>query len=151
VAQFIVQNIDDVIDNFDGELYKRIAKEFQVLVERGDALSVHYFRHHEAQEFRQLAIDMAVSPYEYSENWEKKWDVVLNQRMPDQNFKADSALGLKRFRLRKLSRICQQNIDKIKQLSQNADTDELLLYMSLQQRLQTLRNDLAKELGTVVF
>lgn len=151
VAQFIIQNIDDVIDNFDGEIYKRIAKEFQILLERGDTLSVHYFRHHEAQEFRQLSIDMAASPYEYSENWEKKWDVVLNQRLPDQNFKTDSNIGLKRFRLRKLSRICQQNIEKIKELSLGADTDELVLYMNLQKRLQTLRNDLAKELGTVVL
>jgi DNA primase len=151
VAQFIMSNIDDVIDNFDNIVYQRTTKEFQVLLERGEKPSVQYFMQHEAPELRQLAIDLATSPYEFSENWEKKWEVVLNQKMPDENFIKDSAHGLKRFRLRKLTRICEENITKVKELSAQGEVEEMMLYLRLQQRLQELRNELAKELGTVVF
>ncbi|PSR13616.1 MAG: DNA primase, partial [Bacteroidetes bacterium] len=126
-------------------------KECQVLLERGEKPSVQYFMQHEAPELRQLAIDLATSPYEFSENWEKKWEVVLNQKMPDENFIKDSAHGLKRFRLRKLTRICEENIAKVKELSAQDELEEMMLYLRLQQRLQELRNELAKELGTVVF
>ncbi|MEZ4986881.1 MAG: DNA primase [Saprospiraceae bacterium] len=151
VAQFIIANIDDVIDLFDNALYQRIAKEIQVLVGRGEVPSIHHFIHHESPEFRNLVLNFATTPYEYSENWEKKWDVILNQKMPDDNFRADSTTGLKRFRLRKLGRMIQENTHKIKDMGTSSDEDELLLYMRLHQRLQTLRNDLAKELGTVVL
>ena len=151
VAQFIMSNIDDVIDNFYNIVYQRTTKEFQVLLERGEKPSVQYFMQHEAPELRQLAIDLATSPYEFSENWEKKWEVVLNQKMPDENFIKDSAHGLKRFRLRKLTRICEENITKVKELSAQGEVEEMMLYLRLQQRLQELRNELAKELGTVVF
>lgn len=151
VAQFIMTNIDDVIDNFDNELYQRVAKEYQVLVEKGELPSASYFMQHETEELRKLAIDMVSTPYEFSENWEKKWEVVLNQKAPDENFIIDSAHGLKRFRLRKLTRLCQENVDKLKELTASNEIEELVLYMKLQQRLQTLRNGLANELGTVVL
>lgn len=151
VAQFILSNIDDVIDNFDNELYQRIAKESQILIERGDQVVANHFLQHETEELRKLAIDLSTTPYEFSDNWEKKWDVVLNQKAPDENFVSDSTHGLKRFRLRKLSRLCEENVDKLKELTANNEIEELMLYMKLQQRLQLLRNGLAKELGTVVL
>ncbi len=151
VAQFILSNIDDVIDNFDSPLYQRIAKEIQVLIERGETPSIDHFMKHETEELRQLAINVAATPYEFSENWEKKWDVVLNQKAPDENFLKDSSHGLKRFRLRKLSRLCDENIEKLRELMEQNAQEDLVLYMKLQQRLQNLRNSLAKELGTVVL
>lgn len=151
VAQFILSNIDDVIDNFDSPIYQRIAKEIQVLIERGETPSIDHFMKHDTEELRQLAINVAATPYEFSENWEKKWDVVLNQKAPDDNFIKDSSHGLKRFRLRKLSRLCDENIEKLKELMEQNEQEDLVLYMKLQQRLQNLRNSLAKELGTVVL
>ena len=151
VAQFVIDNIEDVIDNFDSELYQRVVKECSVLLERGEGPSTEYFLEHETAEIRQLAIDLVSQPYHFSENWFKKWDVVLNQKDPEENFIEDSNLALKRFRLRKLGRLCQENIERVKEFTQNGDTDELMLHLKLQQRLQEIRNDLAKELGTVVL
>lgn len=151
IAQFVIDNINDVIDDFDHELYQRIIKECAVLVERGEVPNTDYFLSHDAPELRQLAIDFVSRPYEFSDNWGKKWDVILNQKDPDENYILDSNLALKRFRLRKLGRICQQNIDKIKELSQKGETEDMLLHLRLQQRLQAIRNELAKELGTVVL
>ncbi len=151
VAQFILSNIDDVIDNFDHDLYKRVAKEFQTLIGRGEHPSLAYFKQHETKEIRELAININTSPHEFSENWEKKWDVILNQAAPDENFIKDSSHGLKRFRLRKLSKLCSENISKVKDLAAANKEEEMLLHLRLQQRLQGLRNDLAKDLGTVVL
>ena len=151
VAQFIIDNIEDVIDNFDNELYQRVIKECSVLLERGEEPSTTYFLEHETSDIRQLAIDLLSQPYHFSENWFKKWDVVLNQKDPEENFVRDSNLALKRFRLRKLGRLCDENIEKVKAFTQKGDNEELLLHLKLQQRLQEIRNDLAKELGTVVL
>lgn len=151
VAQFILHNIDDIIDSFDGELYKRIAKEFQVLLSRGEQPSLYFFKQHETKDIRELAERLSKPDYIYSENWEKRWEIVLNQIAPEDNFIKDSTHGLRRFRLRKLSRICDENISKIRELGAAGNEEELLLYLQLQQKLQVMRNDLAKDLGTVVF
>ncbi len=151
VAKFVVDNIEDVIDNFDSTLYQRVIKECSVLLDRGEMPSSTYFLEHDTPEIRQLAIDLLSQPYHFSENWTKKWDVVLNQKDPQDNFVEDSNLALKRFRLRKLGRLCDENIERVKEYTKSGDQEELLLHLKLQQRLQSMRNDLAKELGTVVL
>jgi DNA primase len=150
VAEFIIDNISDVIDEFDHELYQRVVKECSVLLKRQEKPSTDYFLQHDTSELRQLAIDFLSSPYAYSENWEKKWDVVLNQKDPEENYQLDSALALKRFRLRKVNRLLAQNVDKLRELTGMEHQGELLLYLKLHQRLQDIRNNLAEELGTVI-
>ncbi|MCB0635481.1 MAG: DNA primase [Lewinella sp.] len=149
VAEFVIQNIGDVIDEFDHALYQRVVKECSVLLNRNEAPNTDYFLQHETPELRQLAIDFLSTPYAYSENWEKKWEVVLNQKDPEENFQLDSAQALKRFRLRKVNRLMAQNVDTIRNLTGDGEQEDLLLHLKLHQRLQEIRNKLAQELGTV--
>ncbi|MCB0597715.1 MAG: DNA primase, partial [Phaeodactylibacter sp.] len=89
--------------------------------------------------------------YEYSENWEKRWDIFLSsQKMPDENFERDSTQALKRFKLRKLNKMIRQNAEKIKQLFEQKSED-YIIYLKLDQKLKGMRNELAEELGTVVL
>jgi DNA primase len=95
---------------------------------------------------------MMSSPYEYSENWEKKWDLFLHsQEMPDHNFIQDSLSSLKRFRLRKLKKMLERNQLKIKELSEGNDFEQAMIYMKLHQKIKTIHDDLAKEMGSVVL
>ena len=70
--------------------------------------------------------------------------------MPDDNFINDSTQSLKRFKLRKFDKMIRQNAEKIKTLFEQK-SDEYLLYLKLDQKLKAVRNQLAEELGTVVF
>ena len=149
-AEKILADIDDLIDNFEDPLYQRIVKECQIKVAKGEEYSALYFKEHETEEIRTLAINLFISPYEYSENWEKH-DIILNQKLPDQNYDNDIAQGVKYFRRRKLGGLCQEVKKEIKKLEGKDDEQELILHLKLLQRLQKLRNDIAKDLGTVVL
>lgn len=151
VAQFIVQNIVDVIDEFDHELYHRVVKECEVLIHKEEAPVTEYFLRHDTPELRQLAVDFLATPYTYSENWAKKWEVYLNQKAPEENFRLDAEMALKRFRLRKLNRLLAQNVADIQKFTQAGDQEELLLHLKLRQRLLDIRNNLAKDFGTVIL
>jgi DNA primase len=151
IAQFILHNIDDVIDNFDHKLYQRIVKEVQVKILRGEGLVSGYFQQHELPEVQKLAIDFLSTPYDYSENWEKKWSIGLNQKMPEENFVRDAEHTLKRFRLRKLKRLREQVTADLKQIESSGELGEdWMLHIKLKQRLDEMYRELAKELGTVV-
>ena len=70
--------------------------------------------------------------------------------MPDENFAKDSISAIKRFRLRKLNKMIQQNADQLKEVLKKGEGD-YMVHLKLDQKLKQMRNELAKELGTVVF
>lgn len=149
VAQYVWINIEDVIDYFDSSLYKRVVVDVIQRVNQGEDISVPYFINHSDPEVRQLAATVLTSPYEFSENWEKKHEVFLNQRKPEENFNKDAELAVKRLKLRKLGRIIAENHAKMKAIDPQ-DTDRLFSLIKLDQKLKVMRNQLAGELGTVV-
>ncbi len=152
VAQFIISNIEDVLDDFDNQTYQQIAKLAQERLASGEPLNTDFFTQHPEAAVQQMAINLITSPYELSENWEKRYEITLQtQKSPDLNFSEDSIQALKRFRLRKITRMCQKNQEEIKQLTTSGDMEKLMLHMKVQQKLLNIRNDLAKELGTVVL
>ncbi|MBV6653919.1 MAG: DNA primase [Mameliella sp.] len=151
VAEYLIANVEDVLDEFDNSLYQRI---FQIAIDtlkEGKAVTPKLFVHHIEDDVQQLAIDLSTSPYEYSENWANKWDIFLTtQKMPDDNFAKDSISAIKRFRLRKLNKMIQQNADQLKEVLKKGEGD-YMVHLKLDQKLKQMRNELAKELGTVVF
>ncbi|MEQ8704702.1 MAG: DNA primase [Phaeodactylibacter sp.] len=151
VAEYLIANVEDVLDEFDNNQYQRV---FQIAMETladGKAVTPKLFLHHIEDDVQQLAIDLSTSPYEYSENWANKWEIFLTtQKMPDENFAKDSISAMKRFRLRKLNRMIRQNADQLKAVMEKGEGD-YMVHLKLDQKLKQLRNELAKELGTVVF
>ncbi|MCB0586580.1 MAG: DNA primase [Phaeodactylibacter sp.] len=151
VAQYILSNIEDVMDNFDNKLYGQVARSCHERLLAQEPVDTNYFLNHSGQEIRQLAINLLSTPYEYSENWEKRWDIFLSsQKMPDENFVKDSTQALKRFKLKKLNKMIRQNAEKIKKLFEEKSGD-YMVYLKLDQKLKAMRNQLAEELGTVVL
>lgn len=150
VARYLLDNIEDVIDDFDNNLYKRIAHECQELLSKEQKISSSHFLNHPDSKIQLLAVNLISSPYEFSENWGSKWEIFLNQKDPDTNFVKDSTKALMYFRLKKITRICEKNMKKIKELSDAGEHEESIKYLQVQQKLNTIRNELAAILGTVV-
>ena len=69
----------------------------------------------------------------------------------DKNFIQDSLSSLKRFRLRKLKKMLERNQLKIKELSEGNDFEQAMIYMKLHQKIKSIHDDLAKEMGSVVL
>lgn len=149
VAQYIWINIEDVIDYFDSKLYKKVVIEVLQRVNQSLDVSAQFFINHPEAEVRQLAANVLTSPYEFSENWEKKHDVFLNQRKPEENYHLDAELAVKRLKLRKIGKVIAENHVKMKAIDPG-DIEQALPLIKLDQKLKEMRNQLAKELGTVV-
>jgi DNA primase len=153
VAEFIISNIEEVLDDFDNPEYAAIVKAaHRFLADEEKAPDDMFFIHHPDPAISKLSIDLLAEPYEYSENWEKKWEILLRmQPMPSLNFTEDSVQALKRFKLRKIEKVIQQNLDAIKEHSQSGEEDKLQVRLNVHQKLLAMRNDIAGELGTVII
>ena len=152
VAEYILMNIEDVLEEFDHPLYQRIARESLQLVTEKKTVNAQVFFQHPDPEIRQLAINLSTSPYDMSENWALKWDVFLSQPHPEENHRKDAENLIKRFKLRKIKRFKDRNALKLKSLyAENAPGEAILECLTLQLRLKDIESQLAKDLGTVIL
>jgi len=152
VAQYIVSNIEEVLDHFDNALYGRIVREVWALVAAQKPVTQQFFLQHEDADIKNFALSALTSPYEYSENWEKKWDIHLRwQKSPETNFEDDSRQALVRFKMRKIEKVLSENRQKIKELSDAGEYEQMVAYMKVLQKLLVMRSELAAQTGAVVL
>ncbi len=152
VAEYILADIEDSLGNFDNPLYGKVASLCHDVLVKGGTFDQNYFLQHDAQEIRDLAVDLLSAPWELSPNWVERWNYPLqNQPMPDLNFDTDMKQALDRFKLRKIQKMCEINLGRIKTASDSGDVDTLIRYMKIQQKLTETRNEIAKRGGTVVM
>ncbi len=151
VAEYILSNIEEVLEDFDNAMYQRIARECLQLLTNKEKISPQYFISHKEQEISSLAVDLLYSPYEYSPGWEERDLYLSSQKMPDENFTKDSVSSLMNFKLRKIIRLCEKNQQRLKEVQATDDGTQLMRLLKVQARLNEIRNDLAKQLGTVVL
>ncbi|MFZ4542559.1 MAG: DNA primase [Saprospiraceae bacterium] len=152
IAEYILSNISDIIDDFDDKVYESVAREYLDRVSRGVATNFQYFIQHPDEYIRKLSVDLSSSPDAYSHNWEERHHLPLQfQKMPEENFNLDTEQSLKRFLLRRVIRLCHKNHELIKQHSNGEKMDELIIAMKAHQKFLDMRNSIAKELGVVVL
>lgn len=152
VGEYLLTDIEELLGNFDNPLYGKIATECHGLLVEGRSFDQHYFIQHSSPEVCELAITLLTSPYDFSPNWEDKWNYPLqNQPMPELNFSLDVRQALDRFKLRKVLKMCEVNLGRVRSTSESGDTEGMLRYMKIQQKLYEKRDELAKRLGTVVL
>jgi len=151
VGHFIIQNIRDIIDGFEHPLYRRVVELFLQHSIEGTAFpDASFFINHDASELKNLAVSFTISPYTLSENWEKKWDVFLSQKIPEENFIKDASDSLKRFRFRKIGKLIRENLNTLKTMDASANEASYMYHLKLHLRLKEAQASLAKETGTVV-
>ena len=152
VAEYILADIEESLGDFDNPLYGSVASQCHDMLVRGATFDQNYFLQHDAQEIRDLAVDLLSAPWELSPNWEERWNYPLqNQPMPDLNFDADMKQALDRFKLRKIQKMCELNLGRVRSASDSGDMDAMIRYMKIQQKLTETRNEIARRGGTVVM
>ncbi|NND35304.1 MAG: DNA primase [Saprospiraceae bacterium] len=152
IGKYILSNIQEAISAFDNKLYARIATEYGLALADGKILDTNYFTQHPDPDVSALAIEFCASPYEYSDNWQKMWDIRLQtQPMPDENEQQDSMQALNRFFLRKYKKMSATNLEQIKAFQESGDTDSLLKHLQVQNMLIEKRNEIANKLNTVIL
>lgn len=152
VAAYVISNIEDVLEQFENRMYYKIIQETIVHIQKGTPLSTQHFLSHSVKEIRELAAAILSNPYDYSDNWENKFQRPLEtQKAPDLNFTEDSKQALKRFKLRKIMKLCDQNQELVRKSSESGDVSTMMKHLKIHQKLMLIRNALAAELKTVIF
>ena len=151
VATYVLSNMEEVIEEFDHPLYQRIVNMIYENLEEEIIYTLQDFLEHEDKKIQRLAIDVSMSPHEYSENWIGKFDKPLaTQPMPDENFKTDAITGVNIFKLKKIQRLYEKNQRNLKDISQD-DVQGMMRLLKVQQRLMDIRKAVAEQTGTVVL
>ncbi len=152
VGEYLLADIEESLGDFDNPIYGKLASECHDLLLEGKTLSHHYFLQHENKQVVDLSINLMSTPFEFSHNWAERWNYPLqNQPMPDLNFDLDMKQGLDRFKMRKVQKMCDINLSRIKVASESGDAENMMHYMKIQQKLMETRNIIAKRVGTVVL
>jgi DNA primase len=153
VAAFVLTDIEELVAEFDNELYGRIAAECRDMLAEGRAFDTHYFIHHANPAVQELTMDILATPWEYSPNWEdeKRSMPLQNQPMPDENFNTDMRQAILHFKLRKLMKMCDLNAVRIKKAASEGQDDEVMRLMLVQQKMQEARNMLAQKTNSVIL
>jgi len=150
IAQFILTNIDDILEDFHDATFKAVLQIYLQHLKENRTPKASFFVNHEQDPIRDLALDLLSTPYEYSENWEKKHEIFLDQKKPEENFNRDAELAVKRLRLKKIKKKMNEVRTVIKKLSAE-DSDEVMTYMKLYSKLKSMHDDIARDLNSVVL
>ena len=152
VAAYLIANIQDVLEHFDSEFYQRIIQDCMVRIAANEPISMTYFINHQDEEIRQFALDVSADPWEFSLNWEARWDIKLRSQVaPEDNFSLDSIQAVQRFKLKKIIKMCTKNQDQLKAAVAEKDNEKVMMFMKMQVKLNEMRNELATVLKTVVL
>jgi len=77
IAQYVLSEIQEALPFFDNGLYAKIATEYGLALTEGKNLTTDHFIRHSDKAISSLAIELCSSPYEFSENWQKMWDIIF--------------------------------------------------------------------------
>lgn len=160
IAEFILDNMLDFIDEFENSLYSKIVLEYMDYLDQHQNQAPHadYFINHPQAQIATLAVDLLAPAvrYEFSPNW-VKWNVYLqSQELPDLNHQKDSFYGVWRFKLRKMEKLCARNGDELKKLQFDTQNDEerytnAMILLQVQMKLIGLKTEYALKTNTVVL
>ncbi len=153
IGENILINIQDVMQYIENDGYQKILSMYKKNYEEsGEILDSSYFIRHEDAAIRGIAIDLLSNPYEYSENWVKKWDMPLQtQEMPEQNYLKDMIQAILNLKLRKIDKLIEANRNKIAMHQKDENEDGLLTQLEVQNNLIKIRQAIAKKLGRVLY
>ncbi len=150
VAQYILINVEEVLEAFDHSFYKKIVQDCLEMLKAKTPITQKHFLQSPDQEVSKLAATLLTTPYEYSKNWEEKlMNPLQTQPMPEKNYKKDTVIAVNRIKLRKVNKLLNENQSKIKALQeQGGDAMDMIKQIKVQQKLLQIREEIANLLGT---
>lgn len=151
VAEFLLDDAQDYIEEFDHRLYREIIQEYIEALSSGMPVDSDYFVRHPNPEIAHASVELLADRYEYSPNWAKLNIFLNSQKMPEENQIADAISGVLRFKLHKINRLLKANQKRIGELQKTGSVDDLFLALQVQQRILEMRNELAAKLNTVIL
>ncbi len=142
LAEYFFREVDDV--TFTHPLYKQVIDEFKDALEKETVLSSKHFLHHNNEEIRELTIDLVSRKYEVSENWEKKYHILIKEEL--EVLKDASFTNILRLKFRIVQKMIRDNMAKMK-AQESSELQEK--FMKRHQHLKKIEMGIAEVLGNV--
>ncbi len=145
VAKFIVNDIRRDSLEFKDPAFKKIFDEYVQHIERDEIPDENHFKNHEDPEISTLAVNMLLSPYELSENWQKLAKIeVVTESGKLKKAVVNSVLS---FKAKMIEKLIFDNQEKLKETENDED---IVILLKEQQKLKNISRLINKELGRIV-
>jgi DNA primase len=144
IAQYIITEFDENNLLFENNFFNLILEEIKQNIEKD--ISPLFFIRNNNVEIKQYAINLLTKPYEISENWWNKYEILVTK--PEDNFKQYLQNALQHFFLHRYKQLIKENQLLIAQHKDNPEYFEnaLRVHVYLQER----RVKLQQEMGITV-
>jgi DNA primase len=143
VAEFLFDEIE--ISLIDNVVCAKIFNQFLQEFEQTKLFDSSSFINSPDEEISAFVAELLKDQYLLSPNWESKHQIFIKDR--EMNFEEDVNSSVHHFKLKKLLKLINQNLQKIK-TEKNLEEEIQLQYIHLQ--LSVMKADLAKASGTVI-
>lgn len=147
VAQYILKEVGE--HQFYHPLLQKIKSLFQAELQKGNIPDHSFFMQQEDESLRDIVLTLLTSPYQLSENWEKRYEIYVTDKTV--NYKKDVESSLHRFKIKLLDRMIRENAQEIKTAEQDKNEEALRQHLQVKKQLNDLKGQLAKVIGTVVL
>jgi DNA primase len=150
VAQYVIENISDVLDTIDHPLYASIIRKYADAWGQGRILRQEEIRNDQDPDVAQLALEILASPYEYSENWINSRNLpLLSQRPPEENYGLDSHQSILRFKEFKIQKRIKENKALIEKYQAEQNAQMLNLHLKMHKELQRMKTELTAGINSI--
>lgn len=150
LCRFILSSLQDIIDEFQHPLYRRIILEYQTLLNNDKLPGRDYFTNHADRDIHNLAIELLSSPYEYA-SWDEH-DIPLQiQVHPDLNYKKDAHNAILRLKLKIVMDHIEKNQERIRELQEQNNEEEMTIHVRMHYDLLNLREKITSQFKNVVL
>ena len=144
VAEFIVNDLKRDEIEFENEIYQKIFNEFDNGVENESIPAEKHFINHTDKNILKCAINIISSPWELSENWEKKRIFVVTEK---ERLKTSVTTSVFAFKAKKVDEMIIDNQKKIK----NAENEEdRLILMHKHITLKNVSREINDQLSRII-
>ncbi len=147
VAEHIISEISE--HNFNHPVFQKIKTIFKEEIQKGNIPDHQFFLQQKDESLHDAVLTIISSPYQLSENWEKKFEIFVPGKTD--TYKKDVESSLHRFKIKLLDRMIRENAHEIKTAEQNKNEEALLQHLQIKNELNNLKSQLAKAIGTVVI
>lgn len=150
LCRYMLAGLSDIIDDFQHPVYKKIIEIYQSLLANNQVPNAAYFAKHPDPDIQHLAIELMTAPYEYA-SWDEH-DIPLQVQLhPDDNYKKDAHNAILRLKLKVIMSHIQQNQEKISELQQEGNDEELAIHIRMHYDLLKVREQITTQFKNVVL
>jgi len=149
VSSYCFGHLSDDLPGINNPLINDLLEKIKTVTLSGNKVNVQSLISTSQPELAQLIVGLISDEHSYSENWEKRWNIILqNQKPPEENFETEAEHIILSLKLRKVRKLAADMTEKIKTID---DNDQLNESMDFYLGLKEIEAELAEKLRTIIY